>query len=102
MGLSPFKNCYTNSGCYTAPNPSPSRYSILDKKHYNNATLLKVKYTDCTNYEGIKILVFKGIFEPRVGQDLDPHFSHIGISPIARFKPDEEGMLNADNFCKSI
>ena len=102
MGLSFFKTCYTNTTCTTAPNPNPSRWKIIDKIHYKYATLLIVQYLDCTNFEGTKIMVYAGEVNPSLGQELDPHFSELGISPIARFKPTTEGINLAKRFAQNF
>jgi hypothetical protein len=94
MGCSPFgsRRCSTN---YTynapAPNPDPKRWQILNIYQYNNAYVLKVRYLDCTNFEGIKIMVYKGLFESSPAE-LDPHFTPDDTSPVARYKPDAEGL----------
>jgi hypothetical protein len=90
------KGCLTNSNC-SAPNPDPSRYEVLEVRNFDNATLLKVRYIDCTNFEGVKILVYLGKFIP--SQDLDPHFSETKTCPIARFKPDSLGYEIAVDLC---
>jgi hypothetical protein len=100
MGLSPFKSsCFTNSDC-VAPNPNPLAYFVKKKLSFANATLLMVKYVGCTNFEGNKILVFQGDVTPAGG--LDPHFDETGESPIARFKPTDEGLALAIKFCKIL
>ena len=99
MGLSSFKSCYTNSEC-VAPNPNPKNYSVLRKESFTNATLLRVKYSGCTNFEGEKLLVFMGDFTPQ--GDLDPHFEDDDKSPVARFKPNDLGYELAKVFCEQL
>ena len=74
------------------PNPNPKRFSIVSVTFYSNAYVLLVNYPDCTTYEGNKLIVFRGKF-PGVEniQWLDPHFFRDHKSPVARFRPDEEG-----------
>ena len=101
MGSMLGRRCWTN---YTpeviAPDPNPSNYKILEKKEYKNGYVLKVHYFGCTNFEGIKVMVYKGKY---IYQDfLDPHFAESGISPIARFRPDAEGMLMAMSLASSL
>ena len=96
------KNCSTN---YTslpapAPNPNPKRWVLLDKKDYNYGYVLLVKYLDCTNFEGEKIMVYKGHFSYR--RHLDPHFTDSEDSPIARFKPNREGWIMACRLAISL
>ena len=93
MGLSPMKSCSTNC-CVTAiPNPNPDNWELLSWMQYDHGYVLKVKYSGCTNFEGIKIMVYRGSFRPP--NRLDPHFADNDTSPIARFKPDKSGWANA-------
>lgn len=94
-----YRNCYTN-GLAIAPNPSPERWNLIEKVELKNSHVLKVKYLDATNFEGIKIMVFKGKYHERYL--LDPHFTESIDSPIARFKPDDEGWELALNLAKSL
>jgi hypothetical protein len=52
-----------------------------------------VRYEGCTNFEGIKVMVFNGEYKPTTY--LDPHFKDYGCSPLARFRPDEDGWISA-------
>lgn len=88
----PFGRCSTNYAA-PAPNPDPSRWQLTWVKEYKGAYVLKVRYLDCTNFEGEKIMVFRGKFDiEMMGKPLDPHFTESPSSPVARFKPDGEGM----------
>jgi len=65
---------------------------------YNNL-VAKIKYNNCTNYEGIKICVFinmstKELLNMKI---IDPHFSAENNSPFARFKPTKAGWKAAIN-----
>lgn len=99
MGCSFFvKNCQTNYSTNIptpAPNPDPTKWDIVEAISYNNAYILLVRYFGCTNYEGLKVMVYRGKF-PGVNtlknKSLDPHFQPGDNSPIARFKPDIEGL----------
>lgn len=75
--------------------PQPDNYTILRHVRVGSYLVVEIKYLDCTNYEGKKILVFKGItindlYKQRL---IDPHFSDNKeyYSPVARFEPTEEG-----------
>ncbi len=87
------------SACYSCnsdklPNPDPKKFEILEVGLNNDFTIVRVKYPDCTNYEGVKILVYKGhvIKEIMAAKEIDPHFCDKHLSPIARFAPTEEGL----------
>lgn len=78
-----------------APNPDPRKYVIQDYKYVGKNLVLKIRYPDCNNYEGTKILVFEGctILALREQGIIDPHFSDTKtrISPVARFEPTDRG-----------
>lgn len=102
------KSCYTNSDITTAPNPSPSNWELLNYWEFPNCFLLEVRYLDCTNFEGHKLLVFDdkefccNIIYGRA-LELDPHFSEDArISPVARFRPDDRGKTLAIQLCKVL
>ena len=87
--------------------PDPKIYRILREKRINNFLILKINYPQSINYEGNKILVFKNcsildLVQQKEG--IDPHFSDNDnlISPIARFKPDEEGWKMAEFFVENF
>lgn len=75
------------------PNPDPKNWVILKTYENSKYTLVKVQYPDCTNYEGVKILLYQGISASNLEKlkYLDPHFCEGCISPIARFEPTELG-----------
>lgn len=88
-------------------NPNPKNYKILEVKQIDKLTIVKIKYPDCTNYEGNKILVFdhKVKIEDLMNTKIiDPHFTNtkgVIVTPVARFKPDAEGMDMAESFCRA-
>jgi len=92
MGVSCRGACLTNESAI-APNPSPENWLLLGKYYTRNGYVLKVKYYGCTNFEGVKLLVYRGPYIER--KLLDPHFSDDEASPIARFKPTDEGLQMA-------
>ena len=72
------------------PNPNPKNYKIVKSEQIGEYLVLKIKYLDCVNYEGVKILVFKTTLKKLLNQKyIDPHFcdNKKFISPIARFEP---------------
>ena len=102
MGLSPLKNCSTNYSTTPAPapNPRPDRWTLLEKAEYEGGYALRVRYHDCTNFEGMKVMVYRGKYTPRYS--LDPHFCDGVGSPVARFRPDKEGWDAACAFASSL
>lgn len=85
-------------------NPNPKKFKILKQIPYEGYFILEVQYPDCTNYEGRKIMVFDKFDIADAEQNgLDPHFCDSKHqSPIARFEPTEEGLLNAYLFIKAL
>lgn len=88
------KSCLLNynyeDGRSTIPSaPSPTRWQIIESYERKNAHALRLHYPDCTNYEGVKIVVYSGKFKEL--SERDPHFSEEENSPIARFRPTELG-----------
>lgn len=90
----------------TLPDPRPTNYTIKDWKEIKNYLILLIKYNDCTNFEGEKVLVFKDCsYQNLLDQKLiDPHFSEDKSfhSPIARFEPTDEGVRNAVIFVNEL
>jgi hypothetical protein len=84
-----------------APNPDPTHWTLLEVDQYAHGYVLTVKYHDCTNFEGVKVMVYKGLYLNKI-KSLDPHFTDDPISPIARFRPDAEGIAMARNLAKSL
>lgn len=84
-------------------NPDPQNYKILNSSQYGNRIALKVLYPDCTNREGVKILVYEDNLVDLINQrSLDPHFGDKEDYkyPIARFEPTDQGWKNAVAFCE--
>lgn len=81
-----------------AKNPDPSNYEILDVYQSEKSIALRVKYPNCVNFEGIKILVVAGtLVDLLKRKTLDPHFSEEGFV-IARFEPTSNGWTWAKDF----
>lgn len=84
-------------GSYTSPsgNPDPSRWKAIRWTAVGPHLLIELKYLDCKNYEGRKILFYKNWTLEELAKQgrIDPHFSDekIGRSPFARFEPTDEG-----------
>lgn len=107
MGLNRHRSSCSSSP-YAAPNsnPDPTKFEILEERAVNGYLILLVKYPNCTNYEGKKLMVFKGykaswhLLQDTKGQ-LDPHFSRERWSPVARFKPDTS-MRVVEQMCYNL
>ena len=98
MGLRKKSSCSCAPSKQT-PNPNPKNFQILESGLNKDFTIIKVRYPDAINYEGVKILVYKGhvLKELMQATEIDPHFCDKHLSPIARFVPTEEGLKLALN-----
>jgi hypothetical protein len=96
MGLSPFSSWSSDGGkTIVNVNPDPKNFEIQYTEYLKPYLIAKIKYPNCTNFKGIKILVFKGITEKQLRNRLiiDPHFDKDSkFSPIARFEPTDRGI----------
>jgi len=87
------------------PNPRADNYSVLRSEAVNGRLVIEIRYHDCTNYEGRKIMLYECSLEDLMSQKLiDPHFcdSTKYLSPIARFEPTERGWVNAKTLARSL
>ena len=82
-----YKKAYQN-------NPKIDNYDIIELYEFNNIRCIIVaiiKYKDCTNYEGVKILIFEKISKEELLKLklIDPHFMDDRKNKLlARFNPD--------------
>lgn len=88
------------------PDPDPLRYKILDAIQYDKYLVVKIKYLNCINFEGVKILVYEDctLLDLVKQEVIDPHFSNNKArkSPIARFVPTDSGMEMARLFVATL
>ena len=90
------------------PNPDPHNFVVQDAEQVGTWLVLKVKYPDCTNFEGVKILVFAdttALDLLKQGKFLDPHFFENQSkvrSPVARFVPTQHGWEMAVRFARMM
>lgn len=96
-----------SSSIYSAPEKRrlstfDMSYDIIKCRTIGKLSVLMIKYNNCNNYEGKKILVFNNsIAEISDLQYIDPHFldNTKHIHPIARFEPTDSGWEDALLFC---
>jgi hypothetical protein len=88
------------------PNPDPNNYKVEEVKTVGRFLIVRIKYPDCTNYEGMKILVYEDVsLEDLINQKLiDPHFCNNKKykSPVARFVPTPRGQKMAIVFANAM
>jgi hypothetical protein len=80
------------------PNPKPNNYTIVRSESINGKLVIEIKYHDCINYEGRKIMVFDcSLADLKEQKLIDPHFcdNKEYYSPVARFEPTDKGWSNA-------
>ena len=85
MGLSPFhrSSFSTEDRSEREPgNPNPHRFEILSCEQYKNRFLTVIKYPDCTNFEGKKVIVTN--VDPRTRSSLDPHLSRVLVDRLSK------------------
>lgn len=104
MGLSPFSH-WSEDDCSATevPNPDARIFKILKAIEHGEFLIVKMEYPTCTNFNGIKILVYKDVTVEQLYERLriDPHFSDDvdAFSPIARFEPTNVGIALAAAMC---
>lgn len=96
MGVSPMGSSSFGRG-YETPNPNPKNFRVVQHEYIGTWLIVIVNYPDCKNYEGDKLLVYKGVELKKLveGGSIDPHFSASPMSPIARFRPTPLGVVMA-------
>ncbi len=109
MGVGIWPSSRISSSSYDngyKPDPDPLRYKILESAQYDKYLIVKIKYLNCINYEGIKILVYENCTLPDLieQKSIDPHFSSSKTkrSPIVRFVPTDDGWKMAHLFVLSL
>ena len=97
---------YTDLERKANPNPDPERFTIFKHLPVGDYLIACIKYHDCTNYEGTKVLVFEDLTYEKLRsfRSIDPHFSENKKykSPIARFVPTNQGWDMARAFCLAM
>ena len=87
-------------------NPNPHNFKIISFNTMQNGedryTVVMIEYPDCTTYDGLKVLVYKNIFDLMERKKIDPHFLGTDTSPIARFPGDKQGLEHALFFIMGI
>ena len=87
----------------TPGNPKPNNFIVERTEQCGLFYISMVRYPDCYNYEGKKILVTRKAVDSRA--PLDPHFSgdsDINCGLVARFEPTPEGLVMAKIFCEAM
>jgi hypothetical protein len=82
-------------------NPNPLLFELKQAHKIGDFVIAAINYIGCTNYEGNKILVFKGLSEDEFMnlKEIDPHFTE-GSKLVARFEPTKSGMEMALYFAR--
>lgn len=95
-----------NQAAPQPPLPDPNNYFIRTHEQIGMFLIVMVRYPNCTNYEGLKILVYRNVTLEQLQKQkhLDPHFSSNADfhSPIARFEPTARGTFYAQCLCHTL
>ena len=89
-------------------NPDPHDYKVLDSTVYNDlrsdraSTIVTVRYPNCSNYNGLKLLVYDFEMDTEYVEKLDPHFLENKNAPFARFEPTEKGYAQAEKLAINL
>jgi len=78
--------------------PHPGNFHIRKYTERNGNTAIHIYYPNCKNYEGEKIIVYKGVGWKEIKnlKEIDPHFTdETVIKPFARFEPTRNGWKKA-------
>lgn len=114
MGLSLFRHSAESvvkptSAGLNMGNPDPARFVLDGVFCVGRMTLVRVRYPNCQNHEGNKILVFMDVTEEMVRSwaVIDPHFldpkeRQPHPSPVARFAPTDDGLQLAIGFMNAF
>ena len=79
--------------------PDPTKFEIIEYKQGPKFLYVQVKYPNCTNFEGLKILVLDStIDEVKKLKVLEPHFLSDN-KIMARFRPSTQGKILALEMC---
>lgn len=105
MGMSPFsRSTEPGEPPLPPPNPNPTNFTIHAARNIGRFLVVQIQYPDCTNYEGVKILVYENVSIEELNRrtHIDPHFRPGPGTPIARFEPTERGWERAKIFCRAL
>lgn len=93
-----------SSYTYNPTNPNPSKFEFVKIEQIGNHVVAMIRYPNCTNYEGKKVLVFlhRKISWLQRRKEIDPHFVEDGSGPDARFAPTEDGYNQAKMFAGMV
>ena len=69
--------------------PDPSLFIIMHVEQIGSCVLAIIKYPNCTNFEGEKVIVWKDrtVSEIQEMVSIDPHFNETDKTLVARFIP---------------
>ena len=108
MGIGPGYRCkssgVTGPTALTEGNPNPKNYKVIKAEAVKSHLVVMIKYPDCKNYEGNKVLVYQNMTLSALisRTQIDPHFSDKVKSPVARFEPTDLGWLLAIKLARAM
>lgn len=88
------------------PNPNPNNWELIRHKQIGDFLIVELKYLDCVNYEGRKIMIYHNVTIDKLKEQklVDPHFSGNNqfYSPIGRFEPTQRGWIMGEFLIQSL
>jgi hypothetical protein len=110
MGIGPgyhYRSCSSSPYAVPNSNPDPQNFRVIREQLVLSYLVLEVEYPDAKNFEGRKIMVYKGFANSKqvlkaTGGTLDPHFAEDRVSPVARFAPTKSGWKTAVLFANAL
>lgn len=102
MGAGPFRLSSGDSWKTNSVNPNPLNFVIEEIEQVEMYVIAMIIYPNCTNFEGRKLVVFRGATVQEIKQmtTIDPHF-YEDSKIIARFAPTHDGYKMALKACGS-
>ena len=73
--------------------PDPYKFEIIRLEYHYNHTIILARYEGCLTFDGLKLMLFEGIYNPI--ETLDPHFLDESYPLVARFQPTGKGWVLA-------
>ena len=84
-------------------NPDPGHFEITGTISIGDYTIAMITYPDAINYEGRKVLLFRGVtvMQLKRMKEIDPHFTPVS-GLVARFQPTDFGVELAIALVKTL
>ena len=100
------RTCSSSPYAIASSNPNPAIFTIEHEYTIGEYLILRVRYPGCTNFEGVKLMVYLGYASSKellraTQGKLDPHFQYDETAPFARFAPTDLSYRRIEKLCAS-